>query len=199
MIRHRGEKAMSHNIPERDPHSEFEDEGIPDLQAGTPGQEQAVDPQQAPLPEDRPQAVDDFGTTVEEQIEGEPLDVRTAREVPEDQAMFGGEGEPTAQPAREARPDRSQDPDAVTGDSGLGVGADLDTEYETDDAPPAGWEAQPEEPSGQVWEDPRPSGRLVAPDEGVRPDEEPDSVADEVGPDAGGYSAEESAVRVEPE
>ncbi|MBO0804486.1 MAG: hypothetical protein J2P25_15605 [Nocardiopsaceae bacterium] len=148
---------MSRNIPEPDPYSEFEDEGIPDLQDGTPGQERAVDPQQAPLPGDRPQAADDFGTTAEEQAEGEPLDLRTAREVPEDQAMSGDEGEP------------------------------------------ADWGAQPEEPSGQVWDEPRPSGRLVAPDQGAHPDEEKDAVAGEAGPDAGGYSAEESAMRVEPE
>lgn len=192
---------MSRNIPEPDPYSEFEDEGIPDLQDGTPGQEQAVDPQRAPLPGDRPQAVDDFGTTVEEQIEGEPLDLRTDREEPEDQAMFGGEGEPAVRPAQEPQPDPAGDLDAVTDDSGLGPGSDLDTDYEPagGEGPPADWEAQPEEPSGQVREEPRPSGRLVAPDEGAHPDQEKDAVADEAGPDAGGYSAEESAVRVEPE
>jgi hypothetical protein len=190
---------VSHNIPERDPHSEFEDEGIPDLQDGTPEQEWAVDPQQAPLPADQPTAVDDFGTTVAEQIESEPLDLRVDREVPEDQAMSGGAGEPVVRPAREARPDRADDPDAVTEDSGLGVGADLDTEFEPDTGTGPDWEAQPEEPSGQVWEEPRPAGRLVAPDEGAHPDEEADAVAGEVGPDSGGYTAEEAAMRVEPE
>jgi hypothetical protein len=92
---------MSHHMPEHDPRSEFEDEGIPDLQAGTPEQQWAEDPQQAPLPADDPQAVDDFGTTAEEQAQGEPLDLRMSREVPEDQAMFGGEGEPAGQPARQ--------------------------------------------------------------------------------------------------
>jgi hypothetical protein len=190
---------MSRNIPEPDPHSEFEDEGIPDLEDSAPERGRAVDPQRAPIPADQPQAVDDFGTTAEEQAEGEPLDLRTDREVPEEQAMFGGEGEPTVRPAQQGQPDRSEDLDAVTEESGLGVGSDLDTEYETDDGTPPDWEAQPEEPSGQVWEEPRPAGRLVAPDEGAHPDEEPDAVADEVGPDAGGYTAEESAVRVEPE
>lgn len=193
---------MSRNIPEPDPYSELEDEGIPDLQDGTPEQEQAVDPQRIPVPGERPQAVDDFGTTADEQAEGESLDLRTDREVPEEQPMFGGGGAPTARPADETQPDeldQSDDLDAVTADSGLGPGSDLDTDYESADAEASGWEAQPEEPSGQVWEEPRPSGRLVAPDEGAHPDEEKDSVADEVGPDAGGYSAEESAVRVDPE
>ena len=190
---------MSRNVPERDPHSEFEDEGIPDLQDGTPEQEWAVDPQQAPLPGDRPTAVDAFGTTDEEQIEGEPLDLRVEHEIPEDQAMFGGEGEPVVQPARRGRADRSESPDGLTEDSGLGLGADLDTEPEPDESAPPDWEAQPEEPSGQVWEDPRPAGRLVAPSQGAHPDTEPDAVAGEVGPDAGGYTAEETAMRVEPE
>jgi len=190
---------VSRNIPERDPHSEFEDEGIPDLQDGTPEQEWAVDPEQAPLPADRPTAVDDFGTTDEEQLEGEPLELRVDREVPEEQAMFGGEGEPVVQPARTGRPDRSEHMDALTGDSGLGVGADLDTEAEPDEGTTPDWAAQPEEPSGQVWDDPRPAGRLVAPGEGAHQDAEPDAVAGEVGPDSGGFSAEETAMRVEPE
>ncbi len=197
----RGGQTVSHNTPERDPHSEFEDQGVPDLQDGTPEQQWAVDPQQAPLPADRPVAVDDYGTTVAEQIEGEPLDSRVDREQPEEQAMFGGAGEPTVQPAREGQPDRSlsDDPGTLTEDSGLGVGADLDTAFEPDSEAAQDWAAQPEEPSGQVWNEPRQAGRLVAPDEGAHPDEEADQVADEVGPDAGGYTAEEAAMRVEPE
>jgi hypothetical protein len=173
-------------MPERDPHSEFEDEGIPDLQAGRPEQEWAVDPQRAPLPADHPTAVEDFGTTAAEQSEGEPLDQRVAREVPEDQAMFGAGEEPAVapavQPADEILPDpdatdRSDDLDAVSPDSGLGVGSDLDTEFQPDTGTPGEWPAQPEEPSGQVWEEPRPAGRLVAPDEGAHGDEEADPTA----------------------
>jgi hypothetical protein len=193
-------------MPERDPHSEFEDEGIPDLQKGTPEQEWAVDPQRAPLPADHPTAVDDFGTTAAEQAEGEPLDQRVEREVPEDQAMFATQEEPAVppavQPADEILPDPdatdpSDDLDAVSADTGLGVGSDLDTEFQPDDDTPAEWPAQPEEPSGRVWEEPRPAGRLVAPNEGAHPDAEAAEVATEVGPDAGGYTAEESAMRVE--
>lgn len=190
---------MSHTSPEHDPYSEFEDEGIPDLQAGTPEQQWAVDPQQAPVPADRPTAVDDFGTTAAEQQEGEPLDLRVDREVPEDQAMFGGAPEPVVQPASQQRPDRTDDMDRLTADSGLGVGADLDTDYEQDTGTGQNWAAQPEEPSGQVWEEPRPAGRLLAPDEGAHPDVEADAIAEEVGPDGGGYTAEEAAMRVEPE
>ena len=42
-------------------------------------------------------------------------------------------------------------------------------------------------------------GRLVEPDEGARGDTEADLVATDVGTDLGGYSAEESAMHVEPE
>jgi uncharacterized protein DUF5709 len=70
-------------MTERDPRSRLEDEGIPDLQDGYPQQEWAEDPQQAPVPGDEPVALDDFGTTAEEQREGESLDGRLAREEPD--------------------------------------------------------------------------------------------------------------------
>lgn len=198
---------MSHHTPERDPRSRFEDEGIPDLQAGTPEQQWAVDPQEAPLPGDRPVAVDDYGTTAEEQRQGEPLDGRLDREEPDQQPMFGaagpaaGDAAPPAGRGQEAagRPGEAADEDRVTGDSGLGVGSDLSTDFEPDAGVDPGWPAQPEEPSGQVWDEPRPAGRLVAPDQGTGADQEPDEVASEVGPDSGGYTAEEAAMRVEPE
>jgi hypothetical protein len=63
--------------------SRLEDAGIPDLQDGTPEQQQAEDPQELPLPGDAPNASVDWGTTVEEQLEGEPHDVRLAREEPD--------------------------------------------------------------------------------------------------------------------
>jgi hypothetical protein len=66
-----------------DPGSRFEDAGIPDLQDGTPEQQEAEDPQELPLPGDAPNASVDWGTTVEEQVEGEPHDVRLAREEPD--------------------------------------------------------------------------------------------------------------------
>ena len=43
------------------------------------------------------------------------------------------------------------------------------------------------------------AGRLVEPDEGARADAEPDMVARDAGTDLGGYTAEESAMRLEPE
>lgn len=47
----------------------------------------------------------------------------------------------------------------------------------------------PEDPEERV-------GRIVETDEGARADDEPDAVADDVGTDQGGFSAEERAMRV---
>jgi hypothetical protein len=115
------------------------------LQDGTPEQQWAADPQQAPVPGDRPVAVDDFGTTAQEQYEGEDLDGRLSREEP-DQQVEPGPASPGETPGERHR-----------------------------------------------------SGRLVAPSQGAGPDEDPDETALEVGPDRGGFSAEEDAMRVEPE
>jgi hypothetical protein len=62
-----------------------EDEGIPEVsQDDSPTMERAEDPQFAPLPGERPGASIDFGTTAAEQAEGESLDGRLAREIPDD-------------------------------------------------------------------------------------------------------------------
>jgi hypothetical protein len=114
-----------------------DDEGIPDLQDGTPEQYWAEDPQEAPIPGDRPLGMDEYGTTADEVREGEPLDARLAREEP--------------------------------------------------DTP-----MQEDEPA-------RPAGRLVEQDEGAHPDTEPDAVATDAGDDAGGYTAEERAMRIDDE
>jgi hypothetical protein len=45
----------------------------------------------------------------------------------------------------------------------------------------------------------QPVGRLVAEDEGAHGDEDPDLYADDVGTDLGGFSAEESAMHIDPE
>jgi hypothetical protein len=62
-----------------------EDEGIPEVaQDDSPTMERAEDPEFAPLPGERPAASTDFGTTSREQAEGESLDGRLAREIPDD-------------------------------------------------------------------------------------------------------------------
>ncbi len=218
---------MSHNLPEHDPRSRLEDEGIPDLQAGTPEQQWAVDPEEMPVPGDEPTALDDYGTTADEQRDGEPLDARLRREAPEDQPILdAGQGAPVTadavagdyvagappaggsamhQPESESAEDVASTSvagmDDTTPDSGLGIGSDLNTDRELDPGIDPQWPGQPEAPTGQIWDDAddRPAGRLVAPDEGAHEDAEADEVAWEAGPDSGGYSAEEAAMRVEPE
>ncbi len=99
-------------------------------------------------PPDRWSAGEGFGTTAEEEQEGESLDQLLAEEEPE--------------------PDPYADEDEPAPAAGL------------DDSEP----------------EPR-SGRLVADDEGISPDQDADLVARDVGIDAGAASAEEAAVHVE--
>jgi hypothetical protein len=62
----------------------LDDEGMPDLDPPAPGKEETGDPQEGlPPPGDRPRASVDWGVTAEEQLEGEPISVRVAREQPE--------------------------------------------------------------------------------------------------------------------
>jgi hypothetical protein len=62
-----------------------EDEGLPEVaNDDSPTSETAEDPEFAPLPGERPGASADFGTTSLEQAEGESLEGRLAREVPDD-------------------------------------------------------------------------------------------------------------------
>jgi hypothetical protein len=205
---------VSHHVPEPDPRSPLENEGIPDLDKGTPQQQWAVDPQLAPVPGDSPVGVDEYGTTQTEQASGEGLDRQLARERPD--PITREEARAGNSPAARVEDEAAQQPDIGRGplsESGEGVVLDasagpVPTEdsswpddsgfYPGDDAG-FGNPAQPEEPAGRVWDEPRPAGRLVAPDEGAHPDTEPDEVAQEAGPDFGGYSAEEEAMRVDPE
>ena len=99
-----------------------EDEGLPEVsQDDSPTMERAEDPEFAPLPGETAGASTDFGTTALEQAEGESLDGRLARELPDD--------------ARDVRP--SADPDRAGGqfdqDSDTDPGDDSGTERTADD------------------------------------------------------------------
>jgi hypothetical protein len=74
--------------------SRLEEEGIPDLQDGTPEQSWASDPQEMPLPGDEPVAANDYGTTIDEQLRGEPHDLRLSRERPDTPATEADEDVP---------------------------------------------------------------------------------------------------------
>jgi hypothetical protein len=90
-----------------------EDDGIPEVsQDDSPTMERAEDPEFAPLPGERPGASTDFGTTAFEQSEGESLEGRLAREIPDD--------------AADVRP--AEDPSRA----GLQLEQDLDTTPDTD-------------------------------------------------------------------
>jgi hypothetical protein len=90
-----------------------EDNGIPDIsQDDSPTIYENEDPEFAPEPGERPTATVDFGTTAFEQAEGESLDGRLAREVPDDA--------PAGRPA--------EDPDRAAGQ----LEQDLDTTPPTD-------------------------------------------------------------------
>src|SRR5438270_9678292 len=62
----------------------LEAEGVPDLEGPLPEKEATGDPQEGIAPPNyRPKAATDWGVTAEEQLRGEPLDVRLQREQPD--------------------------------------------------------------------------------------------------------------------
>ncbi|MFP5371000.1 MAG: hypothetical protein ACLGI3_09655 [Actinomycetes bacterium] len=93
-----------------------EDDGIPEVaQDDSPTQERAEDPQFEPLPGERANASADFGTTAFEQSEGESLDGRLARELPDD--------------AHDVRP--AEDPDRGVGQLEQDISTTPDTDSGT--------------------------------------------------------------------
>jgi hypothetical protein len=136
-------------------------------------------PDPAALAGTGPGGVNRFGTTEEEAEEGEPLDYRLRQEQPD----FGAEDPVPAQ----------RDPLDETVDSSEQRAFDADV-----------WGASPaSDPDSEISlyddgqlddDDPRPVGRLVAPDEGYGFDDEADSVAYDAGAAGGGASAEELAI-----
>jgi hypothetical protein len=173
-------------------------------------------PEPAALPSDHPLAVDDFGTTATEQLEGEPLEDRLSREEPDIQPE---EPRPAVDPVDEAEAewesgevppldelDTNRDEGAVGAPDRRGVldpAAPADAFTEMDADPPAPEddlsidEARPD-PDSEVslydLEAEGPVGRLVAPDEGAHADEEKDEVATDRGVSGGGASPEELAI-----
>jgi hypothetical protein len=145
------------------PVSDPEAEGLPDYADDDSGADERAlsgrisdGPDPAPLPADRPLAIDRFGTTAEEQRAGESVDYKLAREEPE--AVPG-----PADDDLENIPPVQPDPDSQV------------SMYDIPDG------------TGPV-------GRLVAPDEGVREDDENDAVAYDAGEAGGGPTAEEAAM-----
>ncbi|MEG3636491.1 DUF5709 domain-containing protein [Micromonospora palythoicola] len=173
------------------PVSDPEADGLPDTadDDSTAGDDvltgrEADGPAPAQLPGDRtPVAVDEFGTTAEEQLDGESLDYKLSRErfeLPVDDPLAGPVDPDIAAEAdsREQAAQAQLDADVIdpgpTSDPNspvslydhdrLGTGADATV------------------------------GRLVEPDEGAHTDQETDSIAYDAGAAGGGASAEELAV-----
>lgn len=145
---------------------------------------EADGPRPAQLPGDRtPVAVDQFGVTADEQLDGESLDYKLSRE-------------------RYERP--VDDPLAAPVDPGIAAEADSEeaaaqAQLDADVLGP-GPTSDPRSPvsvydHGQLGgvSDAQ-VGRLVEPDEGGNLDTEPDSVAYDAGAAGGGASAEELAI-----
>ena len=110
-----------------------------------------------------------YGTTAEEQEEGESLDQLLAEEEPDDTLELTED---------ELEDDEEDEEDVEESDAEDDAGDEDIDGLLLDDGP-----------------DPR-AGRLVAEDEGAHPDEEEDLVATDVGIDGGAATAEEAAVHV---
>ncbi|MFI5914442.1 DUF5709 domain-containing protein [Dactylosporangium sp. NPDC051541] len=152
------------------------------------------DPGALPLDrDDRPLAVDHFGTTPEEAREGEPLDLKLEREVPDPALEELGADRPDARPVTGT--EETFDPDALATEvDALEQGTVIDeAPVEPNlDSPVSMYDTGIGGGDGKV-------GRLVEPDEGLGPDEEKDAIAYDAGSAGGGASAEEAALHEVPE
>jgi Family of unknown function (DUF5709) len=143
---------------------DYEVEDTTDTLIGAPGN----DPLEAGVvPPERWSAGIRYGTTAEEQSEGESLDQLLAEEEPDDTLDD-----------LEDEEDEDDDEDEEDFDEDDDAGDEDVDGLLLDDGP-----------------DPR-AGRLVAEDEGAHPDEEEDLVATDVGIDGGAATAEEAAMHV---
>ncbi len=144
---------------------------------------EADGPDPYPLPLDRDdgaQAINEYGTTPDEQRRGEPMDLRLAREEPDvTPDPQGGDSAWREEPAGPADADPTLDE--------IPVEPHLDSPVSMYDR------AEPSLP------DTARVGRLVAPDEGAHEDTEKDEVAVDAGAAGGGASAEELAMHPVPD
>lgn len=93
----------------RDAELELQDEGIPDLEDGSPEAAWAEDPEFMPIPREDPGASTDFGTTASEQAQGESLTGRLDRELPDD-ADLGRRAEDPGQAGMQLEQDGLTEP-----------------------------------------------------------------------------------------
>jgi hypothetical protein len=137
----------------------------------------------AALPADHPIAVNDFGTTAEEQRQGESLDGRLKRERPDLRIDDPARGpEPLSDALDDIPPDAPYDTDDPR------LNAILEAADPALDSQVSVYDRLPDSAT---------AGRLVESDEGARLDDDPDLYAEDRGPAGGGFSAEESAIHEE--
>jgi hypothetical protein len=173
-------KLVSDPEAEGLPGTADDDTGASD-EVATGREADGLDP--AGLPGDQPSAVDRFGTTADEQLHGESLDLKVAREQsdpPVDDQMAAA-----ADAALAGEADSEQ----------AAAQAQLDA-----DVMDAGPTSDPRSPvsiydNGELDGSTGGSvGRLVEDDEGVHTDQEPDAIAHDAGASGGGATAEELAI-----
>jgi Family of unknown function (DUF5709) len=151
------------------------------------------DPAQLPLDrDDGPLAVDRYGTTPEEAREGEPIELKLAREQPDPALQEIGQ-----RPDTLASPIAAEafDPDAVGEDlDGVDPGTVLEEApvEPKRDSPVSMYDTGIGGRGGTV-------GRLVEPDQGFGEDTEADAIAYDAGAAGGGATAEEAALHEIPE
>jgi hypothetical protein len=157
---------------------DFETRDASETLAGNPGD----DPLDTGLaPPERWSAAMRYGTTAQEQEQGESLDQILAEEEPD---VF----------AQQSQEDGEDEEDADEDEADYASNAD----YTASDDDDEDEDVADQDLDGQLLDDgpdPR-AGRLVASDEGTRADGEADLVATDVGIDGGGASAEEAALHV---
>ena len=143
------------------------------------------------VPDDRPSHRTDYGDTLTEMREGEPLDRRLAEDEPDllEQEL----GDPVDQILGQRR-DAEDDPDFEEDtDARLATEADDDPEVRASLAEEGG---DTDVPAPEFEEQQPRAGRLVEPDEGLECDTEKDMIAYDAGISGAGASAEEAAVHL---
>jgi hypothetical protein len=147
-------------------------------------------PDPAPLPPDRdtgPLAMDDFGTTAAEQRQGESLEQRLAREVPDvtpDGVPVDTDPRLLAEAVGESAAGQATDDSAILAEEPIDphLGSPISI-YDR---------SEPGVPDGTSI------GRLIQPDEGSHEDAESTEIAMDSGVAGGGASAEEAAIHQVP-
>jgi hypothetical protein len=180
----RGNAGRMNEHESHDPGAEPEDEGMPDLQDLSPEGEAANDPQRESVAVDEPVAVERFGTTFNEQVEGESLDERLSEEEPDvgDAEADGPGAQPVGQLTDDPLPWRSANQDSFsTGSTAHGLSGEEAAVYvsEDDDSDLGlGLDAIEEAAAGP---DPRPAppGRPPAVDQDFDEEDEDDVVDEE--------------------